>query len=65
MQKCINWPKTFKNCSQKWDKICVEGGLHPRKRCCLVFNLDYFFRFQSLKKYLESNFATNVFVIIL
>jgi hypothetical protein len=36
MQKCINWPKTFKNCSQEWDKICVEGGLHPRKQNTLV-----------------------------
>jgi hypothetical protein len=60
MQKCITWPKKPKNCSQEWDKACVEGDLHLRKlntlvktRYCSIFILDIF-----------SNFATNVFVII-
>jgi hypothetical protein len=60
------------NCSQEWDKAYVENGLHLRKlntlmktRYCSIFILDGFFKFEFFKKKLESDFATNVFVIIL
>jgi hypothetical protein len=53
MQKCITWPKKFENCSQEWDKACVEGGLHPKKLNTLVKTryhslliLDNFFKFE-------------------
>jgi hypothetical protein len=29
MQKCITWPKKSENCSQEWDKACVEVVYTP------------------------------------